>query len=140
VCALSPLLRTLDQAILTIAIARRIFNTHARRGEFTIETNQVRKITIRKGNQVAEMRAYSGTLRVRYPTPYRSRKPRRTSWLLLGVCARQTETLGKLHSGWIAGRTTGEKYTEARVRSPRISTTVTPWHSQGPSWLQCSGF
>jgi hypothetical protein len=49
-----------EQAKLTVAIARKLFNTHKRRPEFTIKVNQVCKMVIAKDGHWSEVRAYSG--------------------------------------------------------------------------------
>lgn len=57
--------KTLEQAILTVAIARKLFATHKRRSEFTLSVNQVRRIEISKDGMFSEIRAYSGNPDVR---------------------------------------------------------------------------
>jgi len=57
--------QTLEQAILTVAISRKLFQTHKRRSEFTLSINQVRKLAISKDGHQAEIRAYSGNPDVR---------------------------------------------------------------------------
>jgi hypothetical protein len=49
---------TFIQAILTVAIFRKLFNTHKRRAEFTLSVNQVRRVTISRDNRDSEIRAY----------------------------------------------------------------------------------
>lgn len=54
-----------SQAILTVAISRKLFNSHKRRSEFMLAVNQVRRMTIAKDGRESEIRAYSGNPDVR---------------------------------------------------------------------------
>ena len=70
-CGASPLThscaysKTLEQAILTVAISRKLFSTHVRQPEFTLTVNQAKRIQISKDNMDSEIRAYSGNPDVR---------------------------------------------------------------------------
>lgn len=84
--------RTLDQAILTVAIFRKLFNTHKRRGEFTLTTNQVRRVTISKDGKDSEIRAYSGNPDVRDPYFLRSAC---TFFFRGGMCGRYLGSIAR---------------------------------------------
>lgn len=58
------------KAILTVAIARRLFTTHAKRNEYSLTVNQAKRIEITKDNMSSEIRAYSGNPDVRISSSF----------------------------------------------------------------------